>query len=73
MNRNLRDAASIVNATKRRDYDPPLIIVAICRRCTEDFAMLSQLYSRAKLNDGPIHCRECAIKHRREKRRKAIS
>lgn len=66
----LREAIEVVNSTKRGPRDAPLVVLAKCSECSEEFAMLPQDFSRAEVQGLPKHCRPCALKKRRESRRK---
>jgi len=65
----LKQAIAVVNTTRRRSIDPPLVMAAKCQNCGEAFAMLPQDYSRAEVQGQPKLCRFCAVARRREARR----
>ncbi len=65
----LRDAIDVVNRTRRGPTDPPLVMLAKCDECGEEFAMLPQDHNRAELQKQPKLCRPCAADRRRKARR----
>jgi hypothetical protein len=67
----LKQAIEIVNTTRRRPNDPPLVMAAKCEDCGEAFAMLPQDYSRADVQGHAKLCRLCAAERRRKARRVA--
>jgi hypothetical protein len=65
----LKDAIDVVNRTRRRATDPPLVRLAKCDICREEFAMLPQAYSFADVQGHPKVCRPCSVERRRKARR----
>jgi hypothetical protein len=65
----LKEAINIINTTRRRSVDPPLVMLANCDECGEDFAMLPQDFSRADVHGHPKICRPCSVERRRKSRR----
>jgi len=65
----LKDAIDLVNKTRRRPTDPPLVLLTTCDECGEKFGMQPQDYNRADVQGHPKLCRPCSIDRRRKARR----
>lgn len=65
---SLRDAVDAVNSAQRRPGDPPLVFLAQCERCGEEFAQLPQDWARSE-QGVPRICRFCVTPFRTETRR----
>lgn len=67
----LREAIEIVNTARRGPRDPPLVVLAKCQDCRQEFALPSQVASRIELAKGelPTLCRPCSLNRRRASRR----
>lgn len=66
---SLGEAVEIVNSTRRGPSDPPLLVIAVCGLCNEQFAMQPQDASRAEVHNLEKVCRFCIPKYRAEARR----
>jgi hypothetical protein len=67
----LKDAANLINTTRRGPRDPPLVEVMRCDACRHEFAVPAQVAGRIEQAKGklPTLCRPCALDKRRASRR----
>jgi len=65
-NKKLHAAADVVNTTRRDQYDRPLVVLAKCDSCGEEFALLPQHVAiHSKL------CKTCLRESKRENARRS--
>ena len=66
--RALAAAIEMINTCRRRTVDAPLVVMASCDECGNDFAMQPQDYNRAEEHKHSKICRLCIPSYRRKKR-----